>query len=442
MKHTFDYSNPFLPLHHFSAISRENHSDTLKVMSAPETPITEKLCPISLTPPTTPQKSGAARVTAKSESCLVGQDARNVVDPRPDDAMENSKVSSPPSTEEMLCWEKTVPRPYTKNYQRQGSASSGYHELGHGAWSTVYRATERSPPLSSPLPTPPSSPVSGFSKADGGHLLAVKTAARRDARDILYREARVLTYLHSSSHASRYLVPFHGYEAASQSLVMDAVVLNLDAHAKACLRHARSNFSTRTMFDPVCGNQEWQSLAAQLVDGLLFLHSNHCVHGDIKPANILLRPDNGGPLGTYTALYCDFSSSHIFGDHNQNKSDESQQLTALTADFASPELLTSLHNPSAVATTASDVYALGVTMVIVAIGTSPYGGASMEIQKLSMAREGRVLDFARQCEQGTRIMKGKKVDQCLKHALEKDAYRRSTAAEWKREIDAVFAGSG
>lgn len=218
---------------------------------------------------------------------------------------------------------------------------------------------------------------------------------------------------------------------------MDAVPLNLDTYAKSCLRNSRLNFSTRTMFDPVCGVPVWQSLAAQLINGLAFLHAESCIHGDIKPANVLLRPNEADQAEAYSALYCDFSSSRI-DTQGREESDQAQQLTALTPDFASPELLTSLATTAAVVTPASDVYALGVTLVVAAIGTSPFAGAFMEIQKLGMARQGRVLDFAGQSEQGTRAMKGKMVHKWLRGALEKDVEKRSTIEEWKRAVEAGF----
>ncbi|KAL8848725.1 MAG: hypothetical protein Q9221_006269 [Calogaya cf. arnoldii] len=340
-----------------------------------------------------------------------------------------------PTAEETLSWEMISPRACTKSYQM-----SSYEELGHGAWSTVYRASETPEMSPSRLPTPPTSPVSLSGKSAMGRVLAIKAPARKDAHDILHHEARVLTYLHSSGRASEYLVPFHGYNATSKSLVMDAIPLNLETHAKSCLKRVRADFSTRTMFDPVCGSQQWQSLATQLIGGLEFLHSNRCIHGDIKPSNILLCPIEDGTSETYTPLYCDFSSARIFNDSDVSNIQEAQQITALTPDYASPELFTSLQSKSAVATTAADVYALAVTLVVAAIGESPYAGASMEVLKLSMAREGKVLQFARQADQGTRIMKGKMVEQCLKDALEKDVGKRYTAKAWKDSVHIILEG--
>ena len=440
MRHPSDQHTLHLQLQCPPIFSPVSLPITPKMSSAPETPVHEQLCPMNMTPPLTPLRPKLARATTSAEVGHLGQDTSSIEESTVEDAKMFPKPSLTPTSEEKLCWEMTVPRHYTGSYQRQGSASSGYQELGHGAWSTVYRATECSQSQPSPLPTPPTSPASSPNKSGIGRQLAIKTAARRDAQTVLYQEARILTYIHSP-HASHHLVPFHGYDIASQSLVMDAIPLSLDTYTRSCLQTARLNLSTRTMFDPVCGAQEWQSLATQLIDGLAFLHSHSCVHGDIKPGNVLLRPNGAGSSHAYSALYCDFSSSRIFDNSSKghdHHSGQGQQLTALTTDFASPELFTSLFSTAAVATMASDVYALGVTLVVAAIGTNPYAGASTEMQKLCMAREGKVLDFARQSQQGTRVMKGKMVERCLKGALEKDVERRSTVVEWKRDLDAVF----
>ncbi|CAO1602911.1 hypothetical protein XANCAGTX0491_006508 [Xanthoria calcicola] len=397
----------------------------------PGTPMTEQSK--NLTPPCTPPPYHLRKAPMEQ---LVHRAIPSISNPAGDNAQGIYETTVTPTAEESPSWEMISPRPYTGTYR-----SPSHEELGHGAWSTVYRAIETPETPPSTMPTPPSSPAGLPGKSAIGRVLAIKTPARNDAHDIIYHEARVLTYLHSSRRASDYLVPFHGYDATSKSLVMDAVPLNLEMHAKCGLKNARANFSTRTMFDPVCGSQEWQSLATQLIAGLDFLHSNRCIHGDIKPSNILLCPDEDGPSKTYTPLYCDFSSSRIVtDDSNVSDSEPAPQITALTPDYASPELLTSLRSAGAVATTAADVYALAVTLVVAAIGESPYAGAGMEVLKLSMAREGKVLEFARQADQGTRVMKGKMVERCLKGALEKNVGERSTAKEWKDNVRTIFEG--
>lgn len=417
-------------VHHLS--SSLSKVDMNLVLSAPVTRINEKPCAATLTPPSTPLRTRHDEFSASDGRRLTDQD--NSDSP----GMATAEVST---DRERPSWDMTIPQACTKTYRLPDATTSEYQEFGHGAWSTVYRAVECVQAKHSVLLTPPASPASSPVKSVIGRVLAVKVAARRDAHKILHHEGRILTYLHATPEASRFLVPFHGYDSTSRSLVMDAVTLSLEAFGQSCLKKMRLNFSTRTMFDPICGVLQWQSLATQLIDGLSFLHQESCIHGDIKPANVLLRPVPSDSDEAFTALYCDFSSSRILHGPTREDDDPTEQLTALTPDYASPELLTSLSGSSAVATRASDVYALGVTLVAAAIGMSPYAGFSMEVQKLSLAREGRVLELARQSDQATRIMKGKMVERCLRNALEKEVERRCTVDDWKRDVQVMLKGS-
>ncbi|KAL8763052.1 MAG: hypothetical protein Q9184_001079 [Pyrenodesmia sp. 2 TL-2023] len=412
-----------------SSLSKDDMS---LVLSAPVTRITEEPCPANLTPPSTPLRTRHEESSASHGRMLTAQDSFDRL------GMATAEVST---RRGRPSWGMTIPQACTKPYRLPDPTTFEYQEFGHGAWSTVYRAVECTQAKHSVLLTPPASPASSPVKPVISRVLAVKVAARRDAHKILHHEGRILTYLHATPEASRFLVPFHGYVNASRGLVMDAVPLSLETFGQSCLKKVRLNFSTRTMFDPVCGVPQWQSLATQLIDGLSFLHQESCVHGDIKPANVLLRPVHSDSDEAFTALYCDFSSSRILDGPTRENDVPTEQLTALTPDYASPELLASLSGSSAVATRASDVYALGVTLVAAAIGTSPYAGFSMEVQKLSIAREGRVLDLARQSDQATRIMKGRMVERCLRDALEKEVERRSTIEDWKRDVEIILKGS-
>jgi len=335
-----------------------------------------------------------------------------------------AKAKEGPVRKELM-WEETIPRPYTQTYKLEDTSSSRHAEYGRGVWSVVYRAHEV-PPTSSALPTPPNSPISGPKAKLSQLALAVKSPSRRDAHNVLHHEARILTYLHSICNSSIYIVPFQGYEVSTHSIVLDPLPLNLDSYAKAAASSARTNFSTQTMFDPVIGLPEWSMLATHLISGLAFLHAHNCIHGDIKPANILLRPT---PSGLNEPLYCDFSSSL----HTQDPSPT--EITALTADYSAPELLSSL-TKSGVPTLpsfAADVYALGVTLLFAALGESPYACARMEIMKLSMAKEGRPLDFAMGGDQGARVRKGSPVERCLIGAVRKEGERWSVV-EWAEEV--------
>lgn len=264
------------------------------------------------------------------------------------------------------------------------------------------------------------------------NVLAVKAPSRRDAHSILDHEARILTYLHSFPQAPDYLVPFYGYDQSTHSIILSALPLNLDMHVRAAAATTRANVSTRTMFDPIIDVKEWSSLAMALISGLSFLHCKQCIHGDIKPANILLRPSEEDQ--SYTPLYCDFSSSLVTTEPKPS------EITALTQDYSSPELLSSLTDPvtPTLPTSAADVYALAVTLLFAAIGESPYASAKLEIMKLSMAKEGRPLQFAKSGEQAARVRKGGIVERCLAGALAKDVKARWGVAQWRHEVGKVL----
>ncbi|KAL9034412.1 MAG: hypothetical protein Q9214_007054, partial [Letrouitia sp. 1 TL-2023] len=422
------------PLQSLLSNSTINSVEKKKVLHLPSTPTTEKSCPVLMTPPITPPKPDIQRAPASS-------DVVSLVRLSLKDEGLGKGIVGP--SKKSLTWEETLPQPSRKQYWILGSSSSGHEEFGRGVWSIVFRAIETQDLNSSQPLTPPTSPLNGSSRPSTSELLAIKKPARRDAYKILRHEARILTYLHSFDQAAAYLVPFHGYDASRSSLVFGAVPLNLDTHSATAAKSARANFSTKTMFDPVTGVQTWQSLAQQLIAGLAFLHSKGCIHGDIKPANILLRPgEKTGSSQSFIPLYCDFSSATIEYDRlsqNAGQQQQQQQITALTPDFTSPELFSSLigSTSNAVATPASDVYALGVTLLVAATGESPYAGVRLEMQKLSMAREGKVLEFARQGSQGTRIMRGRGVERCLKGALEKRVEERWEIKKWTEEVEQV-----
>ena len=83
-------------------------------------------------------------------------------------------------------------------------------------------------------------------------------------------------------------------------------------------------------------------------------------------------------------------------------------------------------------TFASDVFSLGVTMLVAATGELPYGGP---MQRLAVAREGRPMDFARSGEQGSRIMKGGLVEKVLLRSLARDPEMRVDAKAWQKIMD-------
>lgn len=397
----------------------------------------------TLTPPSSPlvPKPECGRAPGSADrSALIGmtEEQDHFWSAFPDvdvaDPVWHSQSTAP---EKALKWNETVPRACSRRYQLLGSASSGFQEYGRGVWSIVYRAVEApGSHASGTVMTPPTSPQQSPAQRSVDGILAVKAPSRRDAHAILEKEARILTFLHSHPGAASHLVPFHGYDEHEHSLILAAIPLNLEHYTQAAAATARLNFSTRTMFDPVIGVEQWTQLAAHLIDSLNFLHRTGCVHGDIKPANILLHPT----AESLTPLLCDFSSASVHPtglDAVSDPAEEAEEVSAVTTEYTSPELLTALHRGTAraIATPASDVFALAVTLLVAAMGESPYASARMEVQKLGMAKEGRPLDFARGGENASRAMRGRMVDRILTSAVEKNVEKRLSAEEWRAVVD-------
>jgi serine/threonine protein kinase len=101
----------------------------------------------------------------------------------------------------------------------------------------------------------------------------------------------------------------------------------------------------------------------QLSQALSYIHGRDVVHRDVKPANILLRPDSG------IAKLTDFGVARAL---------DAPRITAVghlvgTANYLSPEQLRGVQS-----TPASDVYALGLVLLESLTGEPAYPGAGMD----------------------------------------------------------------
>lgn len=96
------------------------------------------------------------------------------------------------------------------------------------------------------------------------------------------------------------------------------------------------------------------NLFLQLLDAVQFAHRQLIVHGDLKPENVIVGQDR-------TLKLLDFGVAQTLDPTNQD------QVTALTPNYASPELLAGA--PMSVST---DIYALGVLLFRLATNSAPY----------------------------------------------------------------------
>ena len=311
--------------------------------------------------------------------------------------------------------------------------------FGQGAWSKVYRGTKAVSPAFSPtdILTPPPSP-----QMSGPLLVAVKAPLSHASRTVLRNEAITLSRLSRTPDHEKFIIPFYGYLPSSASLVLAPVPMSLSDHVMARSRLARADHPDPNSADPVVGSTAtWLSLAAKLITALAWLHNTaRVVHGDIKPGNILLSPNGSSSDFAFDPVLIDFSSSHFLSSTMSMPN----TLSALTREYTAPELLSPsvLRDPATTATTASDVFSLGVTLTVAATGELMVYHGSLW-QRQHFATEGwNILEFARHGDAGTRLPRDGIVERVVETAVRKLDKGRIEAAQWTLLLTALQDESG
>lgn len=307
--------------------------------------------------------------------------------------------------------------------------------FGYGAWSTVYKATcHNRTTTEHGLLTPPPSP-----RLNAPILVAIKSPSRKDALPIVRSEAQALTRLRPLDDNEHYIAKFHGIIEHECALVLEAHPLSLESHIKACAEVAKESYTRDNMSNPVVGNAEiWLDLAQKLISTLDWLHNEAMtVHGDIKPGNILLKPESNPSLFPYRPLLIDFSSSQDLSTHKITQN----TLSALTLEYTAPELLSVrvLTDPNSAATTASDVFSLAVTLLVAATGQILVYPGCNEFQKRHFAQSGNLI-LSNVRNFSNRAPRHGVVSRLLERAvLKKDMGRISTGA-WTELVEDTIHG--
>ncbi|KAF2087685.1 kinase-like protein [Saccharata proteae CBS 121410] len=318
--------------------------------------------------------------------------------------------------------------------------------LGTGLWSSVYLASPTFPTspgqssVTSPDFTPPATPVTPVSShrtqssmASSSRVWAIKVPANKTAKGVIRSEAHIMTRISSCAGYEDHVVPFIGLDPQNGSLMMQALPLTLEDLVRRDLASLDRPSNPKTGPSPraqVIANT-FPTLAASLLESLEWLHSTAgIIHADIKPSNILLRP-------TVPSLCEDML---LYGAHADPEAPNSQQpLGGGTWDYLAPELCRLA--PAPVPNAVSDLYALGITLLFVLVGASPFEHcANNAFRKREMVKMGDAVAcvagddglWVRFC--GVKKTMGWDVEKWLRRGLRKKVEDRPGVGEWKRAL--------
>lgn len=390
-----------------------------------------------MTPPSTPTRTSHG----KSDSTSSLQESHDVL-------RRGNSVRSPHKggvdAKEMPG--STAPRNFPHlltDYEVEVDSRGKKKPLGSGAWSTVYRAAPRLPKLDclstpnagpGPEMTPPVTPVhsrnSSLSKTQIPRIptaYAVKEPTGRTAQRVLCGESRALSYLSRFPGADDFVVPFYGQDSRTHALVlglMDGTLEDWTQKTLDCLSEDDRTAKLAVTFP---------TLASHLLSGFIWITEKHCIHGDLKPANILVS--STPPAATPHAVYTDFSSAIL------SLADSVQQspIGGATFDYLDPNLMTKAA-ASSLPTPVTDLWSLAMTLLVVVLGVSPYSRlAANAYMKNEYIKQGSPLAFLKQGEnalrnvtrlQGLSARLGWDVEAWLGAVLVKDARKRAEVVEW------------
>ncbi|KAG9123474.1 hypothetical protein FRC07_014889 [Ceratobasidium sp. 392] len=115
------------------------------------------------------------------------------------------------------------------------------------------------------------------------------------------------------------------------------------------------------------------SMCAQVAEGLVYLHANHIVHGDVKGLNVLVSSDHMLKLTDFgnAALIKDYSLCFAASTSTRTK--------PTTLRWTAPEIM--FHRGSF--TSEADVYALGSTILEILTGLLPFNELKTDFQVMA-----------------------------------------------------------
>ncbi|OAG11793.1 kinase-like protein [Paraphaeosphaeria sporulosa] len=395
--------------------------------------------PRTYTPPSTPTKRSHSKSSSVSSSSIREE-------------LENLRrgMSSGYSVEGIEKPGSHEPRQFpawSSDYEFEMDAAGTQKVIGTGAWSTVYLASPApsmpeelviSSSLASPEITPPLTPVRsrGSSMSKFYPLMpsayAVKVPYEKTAHRVLTEEGRILSYLSRFPSAEKYLVPYYGQDMRTDALIMGYMPSTLDSLITADL-NTRDESDRAAMLTDI-----FPHIACNLLDGLAWLQDKACIHGDIKPSNILIAVNPS--TRTPHAVFADFSAASLPSSPAETGKKQAKPMGGATWDFMAPSQLTSTAAP----TPEADVWSLAISLLLLVTGASPYDRvAPNAILKREILKQGTPLDYVSAGENGVRSVirmgalsrgLGFNVKKWMGKVLVREEAARMDVGEWREEL--------
>lgn len=212
--------------------------------------------------------------------------------------------------------------------------------IGQGSFGSVYRCFDLS-----------------LNKSVAIKEIKTPNPSLQDTED-LFQEANYLKYLHHG----------HIVEVYDVIRASDCIYIKMEN----CTGGSLKRFIAR--HGPLEGRR-FRFIAFGILHGLYFLHGNHIVHGDLKPANILKNQFDHIRL-------VDFGAAQQLAQTGTKRA-----INLGTAQYAAPEVLL-----EGQVSLKSDIWSLGCTFFYMATGLNPWGSSSSLPGVILRAHSRRLFD--------------------------------------------------
>ncbi|ORY11731.1 kinase-like domain-containing protein [Clohesyomyces aquaticus] len=430
----------------------------------------------AITPPLTPTKTSHSKSSSASSLGSLSSLRRG------DSTVSTGRLS----IDESECPGSTALREF-KYWISEYEIPDKKKPIGSGLWSDVYLAHPSIPkPSANPSSSPPSSRSSlEFGMGMGDSVLtppltptrarnsslskrsqlltlpsayAIKVPASRSAKAVLTAEAHILSYLSRFPFSSSHIITFYGQDTRNSALVLKA----MDTTLESWITHSLNTLSESARSKKI--GDVFPRLAIELLNGLQWMHDAGVVHADIKPSNILLclpssASSSSSSIASPIAVYSDFSSALLSPTTStpnppiDTLNKPSAPLGGGTWDFLDPTLLlkpspTSPSSPSPSPNSASDLWALSLTLLTLILGSSPFDCAGSNVfRRRELVKQGCPMVWVGYGDEGLRNLGrlkgvGWDVGAWFEKVLVKEVERRSGVGEWREALERAVDGRG